>query len=114
MITIKNIRPSILIIPDAGLKLTPGQSETVAQLTSQMKDLLESGHLAQVEQTAKPSALKSKEKMDLSKLAAPEAISKVHEEADPVALKGYMENESRKTVLDAMKERLQEIDGGKA
>lgn len=115
MITIKNIRPSILIIPDAGLKLTPGQSVDVDEPTVQVKKLLASGHLAQVKQDEarqEPSKVEPVQ-VNISKLAAPEAISRVNEEADPEAIKGYMETENRKTVLDAMKERMKELDNGK-
>jgi len=112
MTTIKNIRPSILIIPDAGLKLTPGQSADVDVPTVQVKKLLASGHLTQVKQDDAGQGLSKDEPVNISKLAAPEAISKVNEEADPEAIKGYMETENRKTVLDAMKDRLQELDSG--
>lgn len=113
MTTIKNIRPSILIIPDAGLKLTQGQSADIDELTMQVKKLLASGHLVQMEQADAEQNSSKDEPVNISKMAAPEAISRVNEEADPEAIKGYMETENRKTVLDAMKERVKELDSGK-
>lgn len=113
MITIKNIRPSILIIPDAGLKLTPGQSVDIDEPTVQVKRLLALGHLTFVKQADAEQDSSKDEPVNISKLTAPDAISRVNEEADPEAIKGYMETESRKTVLDAMKDRMKKLDSGK-
>ena len=113
MITIKNIRPSILIIPDAGLKLTPGQSVDIDEPTVQVKKLLALGHLTFVKQADAEKDSSKDEPVNISNLAAPDAISRVNEEADPEAIKGYMETENRKTVLDAMKDRMKELDSGK-
>ena len=49
--------------------------------------------------------------IDLSKLTAAEAISRVNAEADPGTLKGCMETEKRRTVIDALKSRLEELQG---
>ena len=49
--------------------------------------------------------------VDLSKLSATEAISKVNEEANPETLKGYMDTEKRRTVIDALKSRLEGLQG---
>jgi len=38
--TIRNLRPSVLHIPDAALRLTPGQTTVVGNLTSQMGALV--------------------------------------------------------------------------
>mgnify|MGYP000975329684 CR=1 FL=1 len=43
---IKNIRPGILVIPDAGLKLKPGQVVEVERLTKQIQAALKNGRLA--------------------------------------------------------------------
>lgn len=57
MVKIKNVRPGILIIADAGLKLAPGESRDIEQLTPQTKDALASGLLAQMDkaQDSKPA-----------------------------------------------------------
>ena len=109
----KNVRPGILIIPDAGLKLLPGEVAPVEDQTDQIKHCLKTGVLIQIdkEKADKPSPQgKQDQDDDLSKLNATDAISKVNEEADPAKLKGYMEMEKRRTVIDALKSRLAEVD----
>lgn len=54
MVKIKNVRPGILIIADAGLKLAPGESREVEALTPQAKDAITSGLLAQMDKTQNP------------------------------------------------------------
>lgn len=113
MLTIKNVRPGILIIPDAGLKLLPGEAVPVEAQTDQIKHCLKNGVLIQIEKenADNPSSLEKQDQDDgLSKLNATDAISKVNEEADPAKLKGYMEGEKRRTVIDALKNRLTEVD----
>ena len=115
---IKNIRPGVLVIPDAGLKLMPGQVAEVELLTKQIQAALKSGRLTTVdrrEQESVPTSLvepdEDAEPVDLSKLSATEAISKVNQEANPETLKGYMDTEKRRTVIDALKSRLEGLQG---
>ena len=113
MLTIKNVRPGILIIPDAGLKLFPGEVAPVEEQTDQIKHCLQTGVVIRVDKEKAgnaPSQGKQDQDDDLSKLNATDAISKVNEEADPAKLKGYMEGEKRRTVIDALKNRLAEVD----
>lgn len=49
MTKIKNVRPGILIIADAGLKLAPGESRDLDELTPQAKQALADGLLAQMD-----------------------------------------------------------------
>jgi hypothetical protein len=49
MLTIKNIRPGILVIPDAGLKLKPGQMVDIEKGTRQIESALKKGYLALVD-----------------------------------------------------------------
>ena len=49
MIKIKNVQPGIVIIADAGLKLTPGEVAEMETLTPQAKKAVDDGLLAQVE-----------------------------------------------------------------
>lgn len=113
MLTIKNVRPGILIIPDAGLKLFPGEVAPAPEQTDQIKYCLQTGVVIQVDKE-KADNVSSQGKQDpdddLSKLNATDAISKVNEEADLAKLKGYMEGEKRRTVIDALKNRLAEVD----
>ena len=113
---IKNIRPGILVIPDAGLKLMPGQVVEVERLTKQIQAALKNGRLAMVDKPKQEPVTESEsdqdaEPVDLSKLSANDAISKVNEEANPETLKGYMETEKRRTVLEALKSRLEGLQG---
>ena len=112
MFKVKNICAGILIIADAGLKLQPGESTTLEKATAQTNKALANGLLAEIKTeeppvTDKPELAKA---IDLSKLEAAEAISKVNSEADPATLKGYLETEKRRSVLDALKSRLTEVD----
>ena len=138
---IKNIRPGVLVIPDAGLKLKPGQVVEVERLTKQIQAALKNGRLAMADKSAgrgfgqpkagpegvsprdggehkpkqeplaPPEPDQDAEPVDLSKLSATDAISKVNEEANPETLKGYMETEKRRTVIDALKSRLEGLQG---
>lgn len=49
MIKIKNVRSGILIIADAGLKLAPGESRDLDELTPQAKRALAGGLLVQMD-----------------------------------------------------------------
>lgn len=49
MVRVKNVRPGILIIADAGLKLSPGESRDLNELTPQAKQALDNGFLAQMD-----------------------------------------------------------------
>ena len=108
--------PGVLVIPDAGLKLKPGQVVEVERLTKQIQAALKNGRLAMAdkpkqEPLAPPEPDQDAEPVDLSKLSATDAISKVNEEANPETLKGYMETEKRRTVIDALKSRLEGLQG---
>ena len=106
MVTIKNERPGILIIPDAGLKLLPGESITVEQRTDQIKHALKQKLVKRSEEETEAPADKS---VDLSTINATEAIAEVNQMDDPDLLQGYMQTEKRKTVLDALGDRLEEV-----
>jgi hypothetical protein len=113
MITIKNVRPGILIIPDAGIKLLPGETVPIDKRTEQIDSCLKSGHLISKDKDKfekETSSDNHNQEDDLSKLNATDAISRVNEEADPAKLKGFMETEKRRTVIDALKNRLTEVD----
>ncbi len=56
MSKVKNVQPGILIIADAGLKLTPGEVAEMETLTVQVKRAIENGLLAHVEVEVKQKA----------------------------------------------------------
>ena len=117
MLTIKNIRPGILVIPDAGLKLKPGQTVDIEKGTRQIELALKKGYLAAIDHNepedrkAIEDHVNESDAVDLSKLSASEAISRVNAEADPDTLKGQLETEKRRTVIDALKSRLEDLQG---
>ncbi len=117
MLTIKNIRPGILVIPDASLKLKPGQAVDIEKSSRQIESALKKGYLAAINsdeseaQNPSQEPVKESDAVDLSKLSAVEAISRVNTEADPEALKGHLETEKRRTVIDALKSRLEDLQG---
>lgn len=61
MIKVKNVRPGILIIADAELKLAPGETADVESISVQMERCLADGLLTQVdvEPEAKPKSKSS-------------------------------------------------------
>lgn len=118
MITIKNIRPGILMIPDAGLRLTPGQKAEVREPTNQIEGLIASGYLARVgepsesKQEKSPEPAVTAETPDLSKMTAQQAIASVDEMDDPERIKAAIESEKRRSVLDALMKKREEVGGG--
>lgn len=56
MIKVKNVRPGILIIPDSKLKLSPGETVELSDISAQVQKAMDDGLLAKVdrEQDAKP------------------------------------------------------------
>lgn len=115
---VKNVRPGILVVPDAGLRLAPGAVVEVKAFTPQLDAALKSGWLVNIEPTNSlplfdgQPASDHQEEIDISKLSALEAITKVGEEKDPDRLKTILATEKRRSVIDALKKRLAEVEGG--
>ena len=118
---VKNVRPGVLIIADARLRLEPGEVLEVEYLTAHMEQALSAGQLARIDQEG-TKALEPYEQpehapdepveSDLTKVTATEAISRIGAESDTDLLKAHLANEKRRTVIDALKKRLAEVDGG--
>lgn len=79
MIKIKNVRPGILIIADAGLKLAPGESVEIETLTPQARKAVDDGLLACTEKSA---AAKPDAKADSKTVTTAESKSKVKATGD--------------------------------
>ncbi len=123
---LKNARPGILMVPDAGLRLSPGEVVEVMGLTRGTEAALKRGFLVKVEAAKSAAPLfedqeadapgadekGDEEDMDFTSLSATEAISRVGEENDLAKLKAGLEKEKRRKVLDALKKRLAEVEGG--
>ena len=118
---VKNVRPGVLIIADARLRLEPGEVLEVEYLTSHMEQALSAGQLTRIDKEDKRASQHSEkpedangepDESDLSKVTATEAISRIGTESDTDLLKAHLANEKRRTVIDALKKRLAEVDGG--
>ena len=122
MIRIKNVRPGLLFVSDIKLMLRPGQVAEVETQSKSVQRLLASGHLAQIEEpksaaaedlnTGHPTDHTPDQTCDLSRLSAPQAIAKVAEMDDPERIKACMESERRRSVLEALTKKHEEIIGG--
>ena len=130
-IQVKHVRPGILVVADAGLRFGPGQVLEIETLTPQLERAISAGVLvrsqgkqqtrtgsqpkststAEVDDSAGPEAAEEPE-IDLSKLRARDAISKVEAEHDPARLKAHLSGEQRRTVIAALEKRLTEVDAG--
>lgn len=118
---VKSTRPGILLIADAGLKLRKGETAEISNATIQVEAAFKRGFLVEVaevfesehklEETTPTPPEKSAETglQELAALNANDAIARVSQETDPAVLEGMMGSEKRKTVLDAMKLRLKEV-----
>ena len=107
---------SLEVLKGITLDVKPGQVVEVERLTKQIQAALKNGRLAMAdkpkqEPLAPPDPDQDAEPVDLSKLSATDAISRVNEEANPETLKGYMDTEKRRTVIDALKSRLGGLQG---
>jgi len=116
---LKSTRPGILMVPDAGLKLRLHETVHLDKTTPQLDAAIKRGHLVMVEAPIKeesaPAAtsapLGSSTTEPLTLLNATDAIARVGQVSDPAALKELLGSEKRKSVLDALKIRLQEVKG---
>jgi len=114
---LKNIRPGVLIIADAKLRLDPGQAFETDSISPQMESALSAGRLVRMDgkddhrkQDESPPTGTQDE--DFSGLTAAEAISRIGTEGDPDRLKAHLAGEKRRTVIEALKKRLTEVEGG--
>ncbi len=116
MINVKNVRPGMLVIPDAEIALEPGQIHECDKLTRQMEKAISKGHLIKLTGTKlepQPSTLEDfSTETNLSDLTATEAVSAISKETDIELIKTHLGNEKRRTVLDALAKRQKELASG--
>ena len=117
---LKNVRPGILMIPEAGIRLSPGAVVEVTEITREIEAAIKRGFLVNVDSVKEEAPLpdnqeedepESDEDVDITRLSASEAISRVGEEEDVDKLKAVLATEKRRTVIDALKRRLAEVEG---
>ena len=116
---IRSNRPGPLVIADAKLRLAPGEVVEVAKATPHMDAVLARGLVEKVNEDTPLGAPEPSEPVavvpaDYERLSAAEAIEYIDDEDDPEKLKGILRAEKRKTVLDALRRKLQEVSGGAA
>ncbi len=105
MVKIKNVRPGILIIADAGLKLAPGESVDLDALTPQARKAIDDGLLACTEKAA---AAKPDAKADNKTATTAESKPKGKTAADAA---GNKETAKKSKVQPAEGEQPQAPDG---
>ncbi len=91
-VKLKNIRPGVLIIADAKLRLDPGQTFETESISPHMESALSAGRLARMDgkddhRKQDESPTTSIQEEDLSGLTATEAISRIGTEGDPESSK---------------------------
>jgi len=116
-VRIRNQRPGPLVIADARLRLRPGEVVRVDVVTPHIQGALRRGLLEEVPENTPlgaPAAPKPAPAppTEYDRLSVAEAIEQVGEETDPTKLDALLKTEKRKTVLDALKRRLQEVKPG--
>ena len=126
MIRIKSLRPCTLIIPDAGLKLSPGQVVSVSSLSPQIEKLLTMGYVARLEEQVTDTGASAnhtaeevvtKDKMTIAtapkeyeNLSVQKAIKYINEQTDPQVLRAILKEEKRDNLLEAINKRLGELE----
>ena len=114
---IKSKRPGPLVIADAKLALAPGEVVEVKAVTPQTQTALDRGFIEEVSEdtpVGAPEAPKRTQDVpaEYQKLSAAETIEQIDDESDPKKLEALLGAEKRKTVLDALNRRLQEVKAG--
>ena len=118
MVKLKNVTQGMLLITDAQLRLSPGEVVEVDSLTPHAERALDLGRLAEVRASAQKEEVSDQAEpqpegdSNLSDLTATEAISQIKTEDDAQKLKAHLGTEKRRTVLDVLKKRLEELGDG--
>lgn len=118
MIRIKNLRAGSVFITDAGLKFLPGQVLPVESISPQTQKLIDKGYVAKMDSAPEAKTQKEKPQEQLPSipkeyedLHAHEAIDYIEKVAEPRLLRAILINEPRKTVKEAIDQRLKELEG---
>ena len=111
---IKSTRPGILMIPDAGIKLRKNEIATVEKTSPQMESAIKRGYLVVQDVESAPASTPQVPPAAppieaIASMNATDAVARVGQVNDPAALKELLGSEKRKTVIDALKLRLQEL-----
>lgn len=114
----KNVRRGILIIADADLRLQPGETMEVDEVSKETKAALKAGHLVLIppadpdeHQIPEPPPEPPVGHADITKLSAAEAIRLIKAEPDITRLRAWSDIDHRRTVKEALATRLEEHFG---
>jgi len=113
----RNKRPGPVVIADARLALAPGEVVEVTRVTPQTRAALERGLAEEVPDQTPVGAPEPRRPMvdlpaEYQSLSAADAIEQIGDETDPKKLEALLGAEKRKTVLDALNRRLEEVKTG--
>jgi hypothetical protein len=105
------------VIADAKLRLAPGAVVEVKEKTRQVESALERGLVEEVPEETPEGAPPAPEPpaprpAEYDRLSAAETIEQIDDETDPKKLEALLRTEKRKTVIDALNRRLQEVKAG--
>jgi len=109
MIRIKNVRPNMLLITDAGLVLGPGGVASVETATTEIERAIKTGHLVRL--GVPPAGAPAPEPPPVSSdslagLTLAEAVARVNAEQDPKRLKTWLNADKRRSVITAIQNKL--------
>ena len=114
---IRNKCQGPLVIADAKLRLAPGEVVEVATVTPQTQGALERQFVEKVGDDApigapEPTEPTPDQPVEYQRLSAAEAIEYIDDEEDATKLEAILATEKRKTVLDALGRKLDEVKPG--
>ena len=114
---IRNKCQGPLVIADAKLRLAPGEVVEVAVVSPQTQGALERRLVEEVGGDTpvgapEPAQPTPDQPVDYQRLSAAEAIEYIDDEEDTTKLEAILATEKRKTVLDALGRKLEEVKAG--
>lgn len=114
MSRLKNITRSLVIVPDAKLRLAPGESADVAELTPQCLSALRNGCVAKLDPPGDPEEERESQNPAPNVEVPPASGVPALEPANRGGKKDRRDQKEHagEGVLDAMKARLAEAGGG--
>jgi len=110
MVKFKNVRPGVLLITDAGIRLSPGQTVEVETPSKDTEKALAAGLLAMVRAKGDPP-------LEISGMDPPDppmkdTVPKAKAKKTPAKPKDSPFVEDDQALIDNMAKRLEEVDGG--
>jgi hypothetical protein len=101
MIRVKNLRPCVLIIPDARLRLAPGETAELDKPSSQVEQAIARGQLSLIGE-APPSVT----------AAEPEEANLEETKAEEQKPKAAKKSDDKEALLEGLRKKTEEKHGG--